>query len=192
MAVDLFEEIVRGAFQAARYLTTENVPYKLNPNAKGIRSGRWRADAVSDIDLIAMHPRRSGKAKVLAISCKGGGEPLVIERDLARLSAGNPNQSVAGSCAATGFRELTDPDWAIAFRQAVHAVTGAAEFTHVLAVKKACGERKMWNDHAAFHRLTPHLTILDLTDLLAMLRRSDARLFRNSTTARLADLVAAA
>lgn len=192
MAVDLFEEIVRGAVQADRYLTADNVPYRLHANARSIREGRWTASAVSDIDIIAFSPHRTGPARVLAISCKGGREPLDIERDVARLTAGNPTQSVAGGNVATGFRELTEPDWMAAFRHAVFAVTGSTEFIHVLAVKRVVGDRALWSEHAPFQRLTPHLRLWDLNDVLGMIRRPKARVFQNSLTSKLADLLDAA
>ncbi|WP_419808498.1 hypothetical protein [Sphingomonas sp.] len=188
----MFEEFVRGAVQADRYLTAENVPYALNSNARSIRDGRWKADATSDIDIVAIRPARSGARRVLAINCKGGREELNIERDLARLDAANPHQTVAGGNVVTGFRELTEPDWACAFRQRVHAVTGQTEFTHVLAVKRIVGDRTRWSTHAPFLRLTPNLLLWDLQDLLEMANRPTARVFGNSPTRHLVDLIAAA
>ncbi len=191
MAVNVFEELVRGALQADRYLTAENVPYRLHPDARSIRSDPARATAESDIDLIAFRPGLTGPRRVLAVNCKGGGEPLNVARDLQRLAVGNPNQYVAGSSATTGFRELTDPDWAKAFRQRVYTVTGASEFTHVLAVKKITGDRRQWVAHVPFHRLTRHLELMDLQEIFGLMRQPKARLFANSSSARLLDLIAA-
>ena len=192
MAVDLFEEIVRGAIQANRYLTADNVPYQLHDNAHAVRSGRWRADATSDIDIVALNPHRTGPRRVLAINCKGGRETLDISRDLERLAGGNPGQTVAGGNVVAGFRELTDPDWGKAFRHKIYGVTGSTEFTHVLAVKRIVGDRALWEKHRPFHQLTPHLLLYDLTDLIGIARQPKARVFANSLTAKLLDLVAAA
>jgi hypothetical protein len=189
MAVNVFEELARAALNAQGYFTFENAAYRLHGNARSLAGKDNPANTPSDIDLIGVAPRKAGPARVLAVNCKGGREPLMLTRDIDRILNGS-GQTVAGSPSRQGFREFADDDWAKAFRGCVGALTGESSFTHVTVVRAFEGDRTAWTRNEVFmKRLTPNLALWSLDDILRKLRDGEARLNVNNSTLKLVDLL---
>ncbi len=189
MAVNLFEELVRAALNAQGYLTFENAAYALYPNAKSLAGKDNPNNAASDIDLIGFAPTIKGPKRVLAINCKGSKAGLSLPNDAVRVSA-QTQQPVAGCAPQTGFRELSHPDWAKAFRAAVYRCTGEHCFTHVTAVRAIAGPRTGWTQHQPFKTiLTEHLAVWDLDDIVRKLRKGVNRIHPGNNTLKLVDLL---
>lgn len=188
MAVNIFEELVRAALNAQGYLTFENASYSLNSNARSLQDSDQLPPNPSDIDLIAIHPRKHGFDHVLAVNCKGGKEPLNVERDIQRIINGS-NQYVAGGPAKTGFRELHDPDWAKAFRRCIGEVIGAkATFTHITVVRSIEGNRVLWRENDVFKQnLKNPVDLWDFNDIIRFISRTE-RLNTNSNALKLVEL----
>lgn len=190
MAVNLFEELVRAALNAQVYLTFENAAYALHPNAKSLVGKDNPNNAASDIDLIGLAPRKTDRpARVLAINCKGSKAGLNLPSDALRVSD-KTQQSVAGCPPQSGFRELSHPDWAKAFRAAVFRWTGEQCFTHVTVVRTIVGPRTGWTQHQPFKdNLTEHLDVWDLEDVVRKLRTGSNRIHPNNSILKLVDLL---
>ena len=189
MAVNVFEELVRAALNAKGYLAFENAAYQLHKNAKSLVGLDNPVNNPSDIDLIGLHPHKTGPDRILAINCKGGHEPLTLPRDISRITE-QSGALVAGSPARTGFRELCQPDWAKAFRHCVYTVTKVSSFTHVTAVRSVTGDRAEWTTNGGFQKiLTPHLELWTLDDVLAAVRSSGHRVHMSNSTLKLVNLL---
>jgi len=166
MAVNIFEQLVRAALNADGYLTLENAAYRLHDDDQAVPHP-------GDIDLIAFHPRRNGLDRVLAVNCKSGKEPLQVERDVQRIIE-RSSETVSGSPAKSGFRELNDSDWAKAFRRCIGDVVGGkAAFTHVTVVRGIEGDRRLWTENESFRRILKNpLQLWDVNDILQRINRA--------------------
>ncbi|MBB5986042.1 hypothetical protein [Sphingobium lignivorans] len=189
MAVNHFEELVRAALNAQGYLTFENAAYRLHGNAKSLAGQDNPQLTASDIDLIGFAPRKKGPQRVLAINCKGSREGLRLPADAERIS-GRTRAPVAGCVPETGFRELCQPDWAIAFKDCIYRWTGERSFMHVMAVRSYTGEKRLWSCHPPFQQmLTEHLDIWDLDHIVRKIHEGRERLHVSNSVLKLVDLL---
>lgn len=95
----------------------------------------------SDIDVIGLHPLRTGIERVTVVSFKswqGGFDPVAELRHI------EEEKVRRGREAWRSFRELLIPKWSQAFLSAIESATGQREFTYVLAVTKVIGDRGAW------------------------------------------------
>jgi hypothetical protein len=129
MKEDILEQLVDDYLMLQGYFTRHNLRFK---PAKEHPEFKKQEDAVaSDIDVVGIHPLRSGPERVVAVSCKSwqyGFDPRAM------LAAIDGNKIVAGKEAWKAFRELCQPKWSEAFVEAVYDATGTREFTYHLAV----------------------------------------------------------
>jgi hypothetical protein len=124
MAVDLFEELVRGFLQTYGYFTIENVAY-----------GPPHATTPSDIDILAVGPSEAPYGPYVAVNCKGGKHGI-------RLKAVEP---------AKAFKELTCSEWGAAFVDRVQELTGLRTFSHLTATTCVDGAQlKRWTENKRY------------------------------------------
>jgi len=101
----------------------------------------------SDIDVLAIDPRRNGPDRVLAVSCKSWQAGFHPRNKILEIEG---SKVVSGRLAWKGFRELVRPKWSEAFIAAVKLATGAQSFTYVTAVTKLLGDAAIWETHPPF------------------------------------------
>ena len=138
MKEDVLEQIVDDYLQMQGYFTTHNV--RFNPP----RDQHYvsQTDSVaSDIDVVGLHPRRTGAERVMVVSCKSWQSGFAASHILAQLrgEAKNPKRA-----RELQFRELWMPRWAGGFREKIEAITGEREFTYCLAVTRLHGDASAW------------------------------------------------
>lgn len=142
---DILEQIVEEYLVHKGYFVQHNIkflPRKDHPDFVSKLDSNH-----SDIDVLAIHPKLEGPARVIAVSCKSwqqGFNPAY------EITAIENDKTVRGRKAWQAFRELCVPKWSEAFRDAVRDVTGTDEFTYTLAVAWVRGDRKVWEDHQRF------------------------------------------
>ena len=118
----------------------------------------------SDIDVLGFNPKLTGASRVLAVSCKSWQAVFKPETKIAEIEN---NKIISGREAWKGFRELTVPKWAEAFRQAVIDCTGESEFTYVTVVTVVKGNRESWEGCSAFTEVIQSpIKILSFEDML--------------------------
>jgi hypothetical protein len=140
MKEDVLEQIVDDYLQMQGYFTTHNV--RFNPPKDQYFVSQ--ADSVpSDIDVVGLHPGRTGPDRVMVVSCKSWQGGFRAGHILAQLrgEAKNPKRP-----RELQFRELWMPRWAHGFRNKIEAITGQREFTYCLAVTRLIGDASAWPD----------------------------------------------
>lgn len=129
------------------YFTRHNIRFK--PDSSHV-DFEGRQDSVSsDIDVIAVNPRRSDAERVLVLSCKAWQAGFDPAGKIAEIEG---NKIVSGRDAWRGFRELHSPKWAEAFINEIERCTGQRTFTYFTVVTALRNEqtRAMWEDHPGF------------------------------------------
>lgn len=142
---DILEQIVEEYLTHHGYFVQHNV--KFLPRKDHPDFVRNQDSNHSDIDVVGFHPLKNGPDRVLAVSCKSWqsgfdprAETLAIENQ----------KTLRGRPAWKGFRELTAPKWSEAFCSAILKLTGATQFTHVLAVARLRSEATAWETNERF------------------------------------------
>lgn len=140
MKEDVLEQVVDDYLQAQGYFTTHNIRFKPSTDHPEYSA---RSDSVpSDIDVVGLHPRLSGRDKVFAVSCKSWQTGFDASRILAQLRGEAPNPKRPQHLR---FRELWTPKWAEAFRRRLEELTGQGEFTYCIAVTHLKGDGAAWS-----------------------------------------------
>lgn len=142
---DILEQIVEEYLTHQGYFVRHNV--KFLPSVKHPDFVTDQDSNHSDIDVLALHPGKSGHERVPAVSCKSwqsGFNPA------AELSAIRDNKVIRGRLAWKGFRELVSPKWSEGFRETVLRETGSADFTYVMAVARLKGDASIWEQDGKF------------------------------------------
>lgn len=142
MKEDVLEQIVDDYLQMQGYLTTHNV--RFNP-PKGPDYVAQDDSVPSDVDVVGLHPRRTGTNRVMVVSCKSWQTGLDATRVLAQLRGEAPNPKRPRELQ---FRELWLPKWSRGFRLRIEELTGETTFTYCLAVTRVKGDRDAWMDDA--------------------------------------------
>ena len=146
MKEDILEQLVDEYLQHQGYFTQHNLKFKPE---KSHADYDVRADAVaSDIDVIGIHPLKTGPDRVMVVSCKSwqdGFRPQYLCNAIAN------NQKIGGREAWMAFRELVKPKWSAAFCAEIRRISGSEAFTYVTAVTRlAQHDRTCWEQHALF------------------------------------------
>lgn len=144
MIDDILEQIAEDYFRNRGYFTQHNVKYK--PSEKGAKYAVY-----SDVDVVGIHPRKSGKKRVVVVSCKSWQGGLNIEKDLEILGK-KPNKIIAGREHWKRFREVADKIWADALKKKVYKLTGQKEFEFYLVVTKYKGNKQEWENFPQFKK----------------------------------------
>jgi hypothetical protein len=142
---DILEQIVEEYLSHKGYFVRHNL--KFLPSRDHADFNARDDSNHRDIDVLGFHPRLEGPAKVMAVSCKswqGGFRPEYW------LEAIRQNKTVNGRPAWKTFRELVQPKWSQAFRQAVSEATGVAGFTYVVAASHVRGNSCCWTQDNDF------------------------------------------
>lgn len=158
MKEDILEQLVEEYLHHKGYFTRHNDKFRPDPRRKDHVTA---SDAVhSDIDILAIHPRRRGADRVWAVSCKswqGGFAPSWWMESFAK------GKRRSGRETWKTFRELTSPKWAESFCREVTRLSGSRSFTYVLAVTRLRGDRRDWETSREFRRMLRGNKILVLT-----------------------------
>jgi hypothetical protein len=160
---DILEQLVDDYLRARGYFTRHNLKFRPrddHPEFIGNQDSNH-----SDIDVLGYHPRLSGHARVMAVSCKSWQAGFRVQANIAALEA---NKILAGREAWKAFRELMQPKWSEAFITAIEAATGTTEFTYVTAVTAIKGDWRVWETYPRFQaamRGNP-IRLLPLNDML--------------------------
>jgi hypothetical protein len=142
---DILEQIVEEYLISQGYFVQHNIKFLPRKDHQDFISNKDSNH--SDIDVLAFHPNLKGARRVLAVSCKSwqtGFNPM------AHIAAIEGNKKLNGRQAWQGFRELCSPKWSEAFIHTVKEATGSSKFTHVLAVARIRGDKKIWECHQPF------------------------------------------
>ncbi len=141
MKEDVLEQIAEDWLQLHGYFTIHNVAFK--PRKDSAEYVSQQDSVASDIDVLGIHPRRSGTDRVIAISCKSWQTGFDATSKLAELRGEkkNPKRETWKH-----FRELWVPKWSEAFVDAIEDKTGQREFTYRIAVTKLRGDRTAWGE----------------------------------------------
>ena len=147
---DILEQVVEEYLIHQGYFVQHNVKYKPSSDHPEFNS---KTDSNhSDIDVLAIHPAKSGFERVLAVSCKSwqyGFNPSVGIQEF------EGKKTRGGRPAWKAFRELLIPKWSAAFSDTIVRMTGSEEFTHVTAVTKIRGETGGWENYSKFRTNLP-------------------------------------
>lgn len=139
MKEDVLEQIVDDYLQLKGYFTTHNV--RFSPR-KGHPDYDSRQDSVSsDVDVVGVHPRRTGIGRVIVVSCKAWQTGFDAQVKLEELRRQRPNPKRE---TWRHFRELWEPKWSEAFRETIAERTGADAFSYRLAVTHLRGSGDGW------------------------------------------------
>ena len=147
MKEDILEQMVDEYLMHQGYFTMHNVKFKPAPSHPEFVQ---RQDSVaSDIDVIAIHPRREGTERAIVVSCKSWQEGF---DPVACLDCILNEKQYGGREAWKSFRELCRPKWSAAFMAAVEAATGSRQFTYWTAVAslRRSERRAEWEDNQQF------------------------------------------
>ena len=139
MKEDVLEQIVDDYLQFQGFFTTHNVRFKPRRDHPEYKTAD---DSVaSDVDVVGLHPRRTGPARVVVVSCKAWQSGFDATAKLAELRGEkkNPKRETWRH-----FRELWVPKWSEAFRAAIYDLTGEATFSYRIAVTHLKGDRDAW------------------------------------------------
>lgn len=147
MKEDILEQMVDEYLMHQGYFTMHNVKFKPAPDHPEFV--RNQDSVASDIDVIAIHPRREGTDRVIVVSCKSWQEGF---DPIACLDGILNNKQYGGRDSWRSFRELCRPKWSCAFMNAVEAASGSREFTYWTAVTSLRrGERRgEWENNPQF------------------------------------------
>lgn len=136
---DILEQIVEEYLTHEGYFVRHNIKY---------RPAEFK-QAPSDIDVLAVDPRRDGFERVMVVNVKswqGGFDFRYQKKQIDDDTEGN------NKLGKMRYRELTKPSWSKAFVEKVAELTGVDKFTYVLAVTLAKGDRSIWEKSAEFKK----------------------------------------
>lgn len=147
MKEDILEQLVDEYLMHQGYFTMHNVkfqPSKDDPDFVGNQDS-----VASDIDVIGIHPGKTGAERVVVASCKSWQEGFDPVACIDRIEN---NKKYAGREAWRGFRELCIPKWSRGFMTTVEAKTGSRCFTYWTAVTsiRKNREKSEWEEYPRF------------------------------------------
>jgi hypothetical protein len=131
---DVLEQVVDDYLQFKGYFTTHNVRFK--PDTRHARYVANDDRVPSDVDVVGLHPRKTGVERVFVVSCKSWQGGFNSGRKLAELRAEVRNPKHA---TWRHFRELWVPKWSEAFLAEIERLTGQSTFTYRIAVTRLVG-----------------------------------------------------
>jgi hypothetical protein len=152
---DILEQIVEEYLTHQGYFVRHNIKY---------RPADFK-QTPSDIDVLAVHPCRKGPERVVAVNVKSwqGGFDFRYQRKQIDDDLEGTNK-----LGKMRYRELTKPKWSEAFVQKVAELTGTHEFTYLLAVTLAKGDRSIWEQSADFKQALRNnpIKVIDLRQMV--------------------------
>ena len=189
MKEDVLEQIVDDYLKFRGYLTTHNVRFRPDPAHPEFETSQ---DAVaSDVDVVAVHPRRTSLERVMVVSCKSNQPGFDATSVLAKLRGekANPKRETW-----RGFRELWIPKWSEAFRAKINEITGESAFSYRLAVTRLRGNPEAFANDPTIKANLPGCSVgfLTLETMWATVLRELTTTPAASELGRLAQLLKAA
>ena len=125
MKEDVLEQLAENYLHHLGYFTCHNI--KFRPSQDDPEYDPQMDCVYSDIDVLAVHPKKKGCERVIAVSCKSwmmGFSPESI------IDAIENNKKLSGKVAWKSFRELVVPKWSRAFSERVKELTGQSKYTY--------------------------------------------------------------
>lgn len=189
MKEDILEQLVDDYLQVQGYFTRHNI--KFRPRDTHPEFDSKQDSNHSDIDVIGIHPVKTGRDRVIVVSCKSWQCGFKVKQKLAEVTG---NKIANGREAWRGFRELVKSKWSEAFIDAVETATGSREFTYVLAVTAIIGDPSVWEKHSPFlHALRNNpIQMIDLPKMLDHLKSVSTTTLASSDIGRVLQLMRAA
>src|SRR3989338_2565312 len=139
MINDVLEQLAEDYFRHLGYFTQHNVKYR--PNRRGPAY-----NVHSDVDIVAVHPKKKSIDRVIVVSCKSWHGGLHIMRELKRLKENYRRTRQT-------FRELAMPVWSRALKNKIKEITGQKRFVfYIICVSYDHGYKKMWEENKIFKR----------------------------------------
>lgn len=156
MTNDILEQLVEDYFREQGYFTQHNVPYRTN--GKGNHS---------DIDVIAVHPRKKGVERVVVVNCKSWQDGVDINEILQAVTR-KPEPKIRGGYMTKRFRDVTKKPWSKALIEKVKELTGQRRFTFYVAAVSFRGEKKEWGNFPLFKKNLSgcSLRLLEMKDMI--------------------------
>lgn len=189
MKEDILEQLVDDYLQIEGYFTRHNIKFK--PRKDHPDFDRRSDSNHSDIDVLGIHPKKEGAARVVAVSCKSWQGGFRVK---AKINEIEKNKRVSGREAWQAFRELTKPKWSDAFIDAVEDATGSRTFTYVLAVTVIWGDRREWEQFPMFVDAMAGnpIRMIELSEMLERISKTSTTTVASSAIGRVLQLTRAA
>jgi hypothetical protein len=186
---DILEQLVDDYLQSEGYFTRHNI--KFRPRRDHPDFDSKKDSNHSDIDVIGIHPKKEGPARVAVVSCKSWQGGFRVKTKIEEIEK---NKIVSGREAWQAFRELTRPKWSEAFIDAIETATGSREFTYYLAVTAVLGNRRDWEQYPPFIQAMAGnpIRMIDLTEMLERIKNMSTTTVASSTIGRVLQLMRAA
>ncbi len=136
MKYDILEQLVDGWFlRQPSTFTKHSIKYK--PDVVDIShlqtKDRSKYTVSSDIDVVAIHLNKQEEKRISVVSCKSWQSGFDVDYFYKNL-IDEEKRNVKNFWKY--FRELVEPFWAKAFREAIFRETGSRDFTYYIAVTK--------------------------------------------------------
>ncbi|MDA3961541.1 MAG: hypothetical protein PF961_12175 [Planctomycetota bacterium] len=194
MKEDILEQLTEDYLNHYGYFTMTNVKYRPPKDDPDYNS---RQDSVaSDIDVLAVHPTKSGINKVIAVTCKSWQSGFWPEVEIRSMM-----KTVSGRVGWKRYRELWMPIWSRAFQAKVAAFTGTDSFIHLTTVtmvgdlkaqaKGKSPDTSAWESCPRFRDNLPgcQFRVLALQDMVGALQSELTTTVANSSLSRTLQLM---
>jgi Nuclease-related domain len=188
MKEDILEQLVDDYLQSEGYFTRHNIKFRPRPDHPDFIPKKDSNH--SDIDVIGIHPKKTGFDRVWVVSCKSWQSGFRVPSKLAELEK---NKIINGREAWQSFRELVKPKWSEAFINSVEEATGTRVFTYVLAVTAIIGDRSLWQNHPLFIEAIGGnpIRLIELSEILDHLQKVSTTTVASSDIGRVLQLMRA-
>jgi hypothetical protein len=158
MKEDVLEQIVDDYLKFRSYFTMHNIGFK--PSRDHPEYVSQQDSVASDVDVIALNPRRRGRDRVIVVSCKSWQSGFDADLNLARLRGEKRDTKRA---TWRRFRELWVPKWSEAFLTTVDDLTGVRRFSYRIAVTRLENATTSWDEDPTIAANLPGCSIEFLT-----------------------------
>ncbi|HQF88685.1 MAG TPA: hypothetical protein PLN26_15800 [Acidobacteriota bacterium] len=203
MKEDILEQLATDFLESQGYFVRANLRYRPSKSdADGLPEKfayNTKQDSVhSDIDIVAYHPLKNGKDKVIVMSCRSYQDGFNINNEWKNLSK---DRKPGGRDAWRYFRELCNPKWSRAYRRRIEEVTGEKEFIYYLTVTKITPlknksieeQKKKWTEYKPFlDTLQAEIRIIELKEMVDEMMKTIGTKIESSELGRTLQLLKAA
>lgn len=185
MTNDILEQVVEDYFRSHGYFTQHNIKYR--PTKKEARYA-----VHSDIDILGIHPKKTGLSKVVVASCKSWQGGINIQQQL-KIIKKDPNTKIANKEIRKVYREILDKAWADALKKRVKDLTGSSYFTFYLMVTHFKGFREDWESFKLFRKTLRgcDIKLMNMEEMLLELQKDISITPAHSELSRLLQLIRA-
>ena len=186
---DILEQLVEEYLLHEGYFVQHNL--KFRPSRDHLEIDRRQDSNHSDVDVVGIHPRKTGNDRVVAISCKSWQKGFNPRSAIQALE--NEGGKLGGRDAWKHFRELKIPKWSEAFLKMMQDATGAKEFTYITAVTRLDGDKSVWEKHQPFSDAIGGnpIRVLDMREMLAAILPKLTTTVANTSIGRMLQLMKA-